>query len=757
MAIKTFKYFDAGIELRDQGADNASVEGQVYQNAGKLKAYIGAAIREIVTNSQSQTLTNKTFNAPDNTLTNISDANISNTASIAKYKIAAGTVNALQANSGTGVISDVNDILVTTNEMSLASSKHLAIQNINDNTTTGTNATLNSFTGGSVRLTNASLVSIANIPAGNDGQDLVLVNRTGVNVTIVDSSSVVGTAANRIFTGNNSDSSLPNNASLHLRYDSGSSRWQVLGMIAVAAVSSPPLFQWNINGALLTLGSKSKRVDGSVLYGSITPTAAKVACKKVGTAGTFTVDVRKHQSLNTPILSILPLYQASVSSVANVTTSIATQSIAAHTTAINTQSITRAKSTLSIQSIIKIQGTNQWKYNFSGSLLDSDYQVGNSILVASASNAANNGTFTIVEVNHGNFPSLVVTNASGVAQTSAAGTVDLQLFSYNYSSAVSSDYVAGDNFLAASHTTGANNGSFTIYKLNQSGNNIWVYNASGVTQAGVAGTANTYLWRYSYSSAVNTTYFVVGQRAKMASHTTGANNGNFPIREVNVAGNNIVVYNTAGAAQAGIAGNALPNLWVVNFSTNPTSFISVGHNVKVEGSSTTANNGTFQALSVAANYVVVYNESGVAQATSGTFYTCRYKVTLNSTAASLNITTSSIIEMLNTASTTFEETDLDVGYNVLAIGTSDLTIEDTAAVLADFQSSPAGFISIESKSILTSPSSIVASTVGSREKELQSSTTLPIAGTIDAGTWLGVWVTSNFTAGYPKDASIILY
>ena len=44
-----------------------------------------------------------------------------------------------------------------------------------------------------------------------------------------------------------------------------------------------------------------------------------------------------------------------------------------------------------------------------------------------------------------------------------------------------------------------------------------------------------------------------------------------------------------------------------------------------------------------------------------------------------------------------------------------------------------------------------------KEKELQSSTALPIAGTIDAGTWLGVWVTSNFTAGYPKDASIILY
>lgn len=519
------------------------------------------------------------------------------------------------------------------------------------------------------------------------------------------------------------------------------------------------VFQWNVNGPLSLIGSTAKRVDGSILYQSLTPAAAKLTCKRTGTSGTLDVDVRTHQSLNAPISSIASLFSAAISSITAPLASIATQSIARHTAQISTQSISRAKSTLNIQSIIKVQGTDQWKYNLTGALLDSDYSIGSSVLIAGATSGANNGTFVITDVNNGNNPSITVTNAAGVAQAGIAGTLDLQLWSYNYASAVSTDYVAGDSVLTAAHTTGANDGTFTLYKVNQGGNNFWIYNASGVVQAGVAGNANNFLWRYSYAALANATYFVVGESAKFAGHTTGANNGNFPIRFINSGGNNIVVYNSSGVAQAGVAGNALPNRWNINFGTDPSAIISAQDSVRVEGSGTAVNNGLWVAKIIVTNTVTVYDTSFAmaAQGASGTGYHTKYKLTLFVDPATLSITTASRLELKGTPTTAWEETDLKIGYQVLAVGAMDVTFVDTAALLADIVSSPAGFIAIESKSIFSARPTIAAGKVGLFEKELQTASATVIGAAIAANTWLGVWVMSNFTAGLSKDFSLTLY
>ncbi|MFZ4411513.1 MAG: beta strand repeat-containing protein [Bacteroidales bacterium] len=208
----------------------------------------------IVGTSDSQTLTNKTIVATSNTISAIADANIASAAAIARTKLASGTTGALLNNNGSGVMSESTDIILSTNAMTLASTKHLELQAATDSTTTGTAASLTAFTGGAIRLTNASLVSLANIPAGANGQQVVIFNRTGASVSIVDSSATSGTAANRIYTGTSANIAFAKDAALILSYDSTSSRWQVIGGTGGGSSELPlgVLAQQTFESAVLT-------------------------------------------------------------------------------------------------------------------------------------------------------------------------------------------------------------------------------------------------------------------------------------------------------------------------------------------------------------------------------------------------------------------------------------------------------------------------------------------------------------------------
>lgn len=103
----------------------------------------------------------------------------------------------------------------------------LALNAQTDAATTGSNATVATPSKSYVQLTNGSLASIDGIPAGVDGQVVVLSNRTGN--TVVVNNETGATAGNRILTGTGGAIALDNNASLTLLYNSSASRWMIVG------------------------------------------------------------------------------------------------------------------------------------------------------------------------------------------------------------------------------------------------------------------------------------------------------------------------------------------------------------------------------------------------------------------------------------------------------------------------------------------------------------------------------------------------
>lgn len=99
-----------------------------------------------------------------------------------------------------------------------------------DATTTGSNTTLlaGDISFGVVRLTNASLVSFSGIPAGTSGQQIIVENQTGNQIT-VNNQETTASAANRIYTGTGSNVQMAANASFQMVYDTTISSWMIVG------------------------------------------------------------------------------------------------------------------------------------------------------------------------------------------------------------------------------------------------------------------------------------------------------------------------------------------------------------------------------------------------------------------------------------------------------------------------------------------------------------------------------------------------
>ena len=517
---------------------------------------------------------------------------------------------------------------------------------------------------------------------------------------------------------------------------------------------------FGLDGQLIGAFGFKRAIDVVPLYKEFTPVTCRFGLRKSGISGTLQIDIRRHNVCEIPITGIDHQYNQATQSITNIAPALATQAISLVTPQISTQTITFAKAAPTVNSIILL-GNNRVRYNLSATP-DSDWAIGDSVTFAGCTTAANNGTFTILEVNQSGFASVVISNATGVAQTTPAGTAQLQLMSYNFTNPVSTQFVAGEQAVFATHTSANNNGTLTIYKINQSGNNIWVKKADGVTQGAAAGTVAVGRWVYTYTLPVTTPDFTVGEKAKMASHTTAANNGNFTITAINSGGNNIVVYNPAGVAQGAAAGNANTNRWIYSQPLDPSSQFTAGQFAQMENHTTAANNGRLQVVQVnrsALNNVVVYNESGVAQAgIAGQTRHTRKLIKFASDQSSV-FNTLSFIEIIGTVSGSYVKNDAVGPLEVLEVNRGGGANYNVVIELfgAPDQASPAGYVMTEMKSIFTTPPSLSMDVTSLEANDfVKTSTTSFVAGNIPAGTFLGLYVL-QWPSGDPETLRVTLH
>jgi hypothetical protein len=489
------------------------------------------------------------------------------------------------------------------------------------------------------------------------------------------------------------------------------------------------LFNFNINGPLrLASNLKGEAQDTAIYFTEFAAGICRAVLKKSGTGGKLKFDLRKAITPKTPITGIESLFIGNTQSIARVATPLSTQSITRATSTITTQSIVYAKSTLNIESITEL-GLGLFKYNFTGSNLDADYVLGKKILVNGSTDPLNDGVFEIIEINNSGFPSIVVSNPAGVEQTGSGGTVNLLLFSYNFINPANTDFEIGEDAFFASHLPG-NNGLIEIYKRNELGNNLWVFNENGAEEPAPVGTVDAERWVFTQISPVNNDHFVVGENALLEAHTDPSNNGLKKIVDVNRTGNNVVIYNSGGIVQGGAAGTTGSNRWVYSLSTDPSVDISAGDGVFLSGHTQVENDGLFNVLIVntlSLNNLVIYNESGIAQAgVLGTSRTTLKKVKFLSDQSAIYTTDTSFIEMEDTVSGLYRRAPWKDQFKVLDVNYGGGANYNVVIDGQDFpeQETPSGFVHQEMKSIFLAPPEETISTIGNtadRTIRLQSS------------------------------------
>ena len=529
------------------------------------------------------------------------------------------------------------------------------------------------------------------------------------------------------------------------------------------SASSGPL-QFKVNGQLASLRNRlsegrGKKIDGANITEAKSFTSAKLYNKKGGISGYHEVDIYRNIELNHPITSISSVFKSNTQSIGRIGSPLNTQSISRKTSIINTQSISFDKSSKSIRSISENDeyGIGSKLVTLVGSdLLDGDYMVGDYINISGTTNSTNDGDFLIRAVNIDGLPSILITGTGGAGQVSAGGSLQLYLMKYTYLSAVSLDFVEGEEVEFSGHTESGNNGKFLIYTSNFGGNNIIVKNI-GVAQTTVNGSASCLRWVYAYSSALDTNNFSVGERGLFSAHTSGVNNGNLSIVGVNVSGNNLIIYNPDALSQAGATGTLNTNRWVFNVSMSAENVINAGDKIEAIGHSESSNNGTFAVVVVnrgGTNNIEIYNESGVVQtAIEGEVRTTKKLIGFDSDYSSFYEAGTSLVKLEG-----LSDFNDDVTQEFTVLLSNNVLYHNSIVIEAEGLSEqllPSGRISLESRSIfIKKPRIDVVVTGFARNYQVDSTATF-ITEQIPAESVLTLDVL-NIQDGFPEGLSLDL-
>lgn len=469
------------------------------------------------------------------------------------------------------------------------------------------------------------------------------------------------------------------------------------------------LFTFNLNGQLARLKNYSKAVDEAINFTEFSPSSVRAVLKRSGSGGKTVFDIRKVTSPKTPIIGIDHQFDDQTQQINQVTPNLSTQSITQATPQIDTQSIQFFKSEIDITSVVDL-GDGLARYNLSAAI-DDDYKAGASIRISDFVNSGNNGDFVIEYVNDSGYDSIVVQNA-GATNEVVAAKGQLLLFEYSFLNPIDGQFVAGEKAEFALHTNANNNGQLKIYKTNETNNNILVYNASGVEQAGVAGTVDVLRWSYNFLGTVPQPDFTVGESIDSSGHSSGGNNGSFPIRVIELGGsNNIVVYNESGALQGGAAGTVNTNRWIYSYTVDPSSNVTAGDEVSFEGHGVSGNNGIFeikQVNRVTTDNLVIFNEAGFPQPAAGGAARHTHKVVKFGAdeSASFKIedlpnNNASLVEISGAFYDDYNESEFKKPFKVLEINRGgganyNIVIKVDGADSYDF---PMGYIQTEQRSI----------------------------------------------------------
>ena len=262
-----------------------------------------------------------------------------------------------------------------------------------------------------------------------------------------------------------------------------------------------------------------------------------------------------------------------------------------------------------------------FEYVFTNPVDVQGFKVGEIAILVGHTLAGNNGNFEIIRINDGGNNLIVYSNTIGAdTQGAPAGVADSTRWVYTFAAAVlTTDYFQGENLFASGHVSGNNNGQFEVAEINQAGNNLVVINLNGAVQGGSGGAVETLRWIYAFNVDPDPD-IDLGDIVIFSGCSSANNNGQFDVREINrFALNNIVVYNTIGVTQGGVAGVARSEKVVVGFDTDFSLDYDIARSFALlKGFVNIANNGEYKVVETnrgggSAKNIVILNDSAIEE------------------------------------------------------------------------------------------------------------------------------------------------